>query len=198
MTLYCSAEISREHGRQSRLPLSRSLSLSLALFLRQFPLLSSPPFPRPSALWDSGTIKYILSRRTIRSPRQEGDEDGGRQTEEERAVKAMDRFGDGPGASCSEKEEDEGEVRWWRRVSGRLLERRYRGGAPNAGPRRRHQLRQCRRPHGTPPGLFSPTSRTQSPAASAWPGTNVGFLLATARCGTPVKWKPFSSRCLLT
>lgn len=32
----------------------------------------SPPFPRPSALWDSGTIKYILSRRKIRSPRREG------------------------------------------------------------------------------------------------------------------------------
>lgn len=43
-----------------------------------------------------------------------------------------------------------------------------------------------------------PPSLTQSPASSARPGTNVGLLLATARCGTPVKWKPFSSRCLLT
>lgn len=37
-----------------------------------------------------------------------------------------------------------------------------------------------------------------SPAVSAWRGTDVGLLLATARRGTPVKWKPFSSRCLLT
>lgn len=29
-------------------------------------------------------------------------------------------------------------------------------------------------------------------------GTNVGSLLATACPGTPVKWKPFSSRCLPT
>lgn len=41
-------------------------------------------------------------------------------------------------------------------------------------------------------------SSTQPPAKGRWPGTNVGLLLATARCGTPVKWKPFSSRCLLT
>uniref|UniRef100_A0A8C7KDK4 Protein phosphatase 1 regulatory subunit n=1 Tax=Oncorhynchus kisutch TaxID=8019 RepID=A0A8C7KDK4_ONCKI len=34
--------------------------------------LSQAPLPTPSALWDSGTIKYILSRRKIRSPRQEG------------------------------------------------------------------------------------------------------------------------------
>lgn len=43
-----------------------------------------------------------------------------------------------------------------------------------------------------------PSSLTWSPAVSAWRGTNVGWLLATARRGTPVKWKPFSSRCLLT
>ncbi len=156
-------QISRDYGKQSRRPLSlspslsrsRSLSLSLSLSLGS-PLLPSPPFPRPSALWDSGTIKYILSRRKIRSPRQEGDEDGGRQAEEEWAVKAMAGLGNGPGASYSEKEEDEGEVRWWRRVSGRLLERRYRGGAPNAWPGRWHQLRQCRRSHRPPPGLCSP------------------------------------------
>uniref|UniRef100_A0A8C7FJL0 Protein phosphatase 1 regulatory subunit n=2 Tax=Oncorhynchus kisutch TaxID=8019 RepID=A0A8C7FJL0_ONCKI len=32
----------------------------------------SAPLPTPSALWDSGTIKYILSPRKIRSPRREG------------------------------------------------------------------------------------------------------------------------------
>lgn len=55
-----------------------------------------------------------------------------------------------------------------------------------------HQV--CRRP----PPLSLPLSFTRSLVVSAWLGTDVGSLLATARCRTPVKWKPFSSRCLLT
>uniref|UniRef100_A0A674BF52 Protein phosphatase 1 regulatory subunit n=2 Tax=Salmo trutta TaxID=8032 RepID=A0A674BF52_SALTR len=46
--------------------------LYLASLWKTIQTLSQAPLPTPSALWDSGTIKYILSPRKIRSPRREG------------------------------------------------------------------------------------------------------------------------------
>jgi hypothetical protein len=144
----------------------RPLSLSLSLFLSPtrshtppggVPSPPPPPSPPPQlAIRGAGGWR--------------GDEDGGREAEAERAAEALDRLRDGPRAARGEAPEDQGEVRRWRRLPRRLLQRRHGRGPQAAAPRRRHQLRQCGRTHRPAPGLCArrPLIRTPEPRGPLW------------------------------